>query len=86
MSDHMASMADSQIEGAQSENEALREEVDELKEAYALLFKAHGRIRNALELAVRQNEHDMLMTGEELRQCEATLAAIRAHLAAAEAK
>lgn len=23
----------------------------------------------ALEIAVRQNEHDMVMTGEELRQC-----------------
>lgn len=29
----------------------------------------------ALKLAVRQNSHDMLMTGEELRQCEAALAA-----------
>ena len=31
-------------------------------------------IRTALELAVRQNEHDMLMTGEELRHCRAILA------------
>lgn len=28
----------------------------------------------ALRLAVRQNSHDMLMTGEELRQCEAAIA------------
>lgn len=28
----------------------------------------------ALKLAVRQNEHDMLMTGEELRQCRAAIA------------
>ena len=27
----------------------------------------------ALKLAVRQNEHDMLMTGEECRQCRAAL-------------
>lgn len=28
----------------------------------------------ALRIAVRQNSHDMLMTGEELRQCEAAIA------------
>jgi len=32
-------------------------------------------LRKALELAVRQNSHDMLMTGEEIRLCEAALAA-----------
>jgi hypothetical protein len=30
-------------------------------------------LRDALALAVRQNEHDMLMTGEELRACRAAL-------------
>lgn len=30
----------------------------------------------ALKLAVRQNEHDMLMTGEELRQCRAAIKAV----------
>ena len=28
---------------------------------------------DALEVAVRQNEHDMLMTGEELRECRTAL-------------
>lgn len=32
-------------------------------------------MREALQLAVRQNEHDMLLTGEELRQCRQALAA-----------
>jgi hypothetical protein len=31
----------------------------------------------ALELAVRQNSHDMVMTGDELRTCEAALAKAR---------
>lgn len=31
----------------------------------------------ALEIAVRQNSHDMLMTGEELRKCEAAITAIK---------
>jgi len=31
---------------------------------------------DALEVAVRQNEHDMLMTGEELRACRAALDAL----------
>ena len=35
---------------------------------------AQDRLREALELAVRQNSHDMLMTAEELRFCEAALA------------
>jgi hypothetical protein len=30
-------------------------------------------VREALRLAIRQNSHDMLMTGEEIRQCEAAL-------------
>lgn len=30
---------------------------------------------DALEVAVRQNEHDMLMTGDELRACRAALGA-----------
>ena len=36
------------------------------------------RLRAALEMAVRQNEHDMLMTGEELRACRAALAGLGA--------
>ena len=32
-----------------------------------------ARLRAALVVAVRQNEHDMLMTGEELRACRAAL-------------
>ena len=32
-----------------------------------------AQLRAALEVAVRQNEHDMLMTGEELRACRKAL-------------
>lgn len=32
-------------------------------------------LENALRIAVTQNEHDMVMTGEELRQCRAALSA-----------
>ena len=34
-------------------------------------------LRAALEIAVRQNEHDMVMTGEELRQCRAAIDAVK---------
>lgn len=34
---------------------------------------AQAELRAALEIAVRQNSLDMLMTGEEIRQCEAAL-------------
>ena len=32
-----------------------------------------AQLRAVLEVAVRQNEHDMLMTGEELRGCRKAL-------------
>ena len=31
------------------------------------------KMEAALRIAVRQNSHDMLMTGDELRQCEAAM-------------
>jgi hypothetical protein len=38
------------------------------------LIAAAPELLAALQLAVRQNGHDMLMTGEELRKCEAAIA------------
>jgi hypothetical protein len=32
--------------------------------------------RSALELAARQNDHDMLLTGDELRQCRLALSSL----------
>lgn len=34
---------------------------------------SESAVRDALALAIRQNSHDMLMTGEEIRICEAAL-------------
>jgi hypothetical protein len=42
--------------------------------ADAHLIAAAPDLLEALKLAVRQNNHDMLMTGEELRKCEAAIA------------
>jgi hypothetical protein len=42
--------------------------------ADARLIAAAPDLLEALKLAVRQNSHDMLMTGEELRKCEAAIA------------
>jgi hypothetical protein len=42
--------------------------------ANARLIAAAPDLLEALQLAVRQNSHDMLMTGEELRKCEAAIA------------
>lgn len=39
------------------------------------LCAENERLRAALQMAVRQNEHDMLMTGDELRACRAALGA-----------
>jgi len=38
------------------------------------LHQVNQELVEALELAVRQNSHDMLMTGDELRVCEALIA------------
>ena len=46
--------------------DALKDMISELEERCATLT-------DALRLAVRQNSHDMLMTAEELRWCEAIL-------------
>lgn len=43
----------------------------------ALCWNTHDQLVAALEMAVRQNEHDMLMTGEELRQCCAAIKAAK---------
>jgi hypothetical protein len=44
--------------------------------AQALFEVGVAELIEALKLAVRQNSHDMQMTGDELRQCEAALARI----------
>lgn len=43
-------------------------------QANARLIAAAPELLEALKLAVRQNEHDMLMTGEELRNARAAIA------------
>ncbi len=42
-------------------------------DANARLIAAAPDLLKALRLAVRQNSHDMVMTGEELRECEAAI-------------
>lgn len=49
----------------------------ERNEANARLIAAAPAMLEALEMAVRQNEHDMLMTGEELRKCAAVIRAAK---------
>ena len=61
--------------GAQAEIERLRAALAKANEQ-AERFERGWYLRgDALEVAVRQNEHDMLMTGEELRACRAALGA-----------
>jgi hypothetical protein len=50
---------------------------ENLKETDARLIAAAPAMLEALEMAVRQNEHDMLMTGEELRKCAAAIRAAK---------
>ena len=44
---------------------------DDLKNAN--LIASAQELYEALKLAILKNEHDMLMTGEELRKCNAAL-------------
>ena len=48
-------------------------EVFEAIDAAIEMIERMGKIEAALQIAMRQNSHDMLMTGDELRQCEAAL-------------
>lgn len=47
-------------------HELMQAEIDALR-------KENKTLRDALELAVRQNDCDMVMTGDELRKCYAAL-------------
>lgn len=48
-------------------------EVSEAIDAAIEMIERMEKMEAALRIAVRQNSHDMLMTGPELRQCEAAL-------------
>jgi hypothetical protein len=49
-------------------------EYADVVEAVRRLHALNGELLAALKLAVRQNDHDMLMTGEELRDARAAIA------------
>lgn len=48
-------------------------EVSEAIDAAVEMIERMGKMEAALQIAMRQNSHDMLMTGDELRQCEAAM-------------
>lgn len=48
-------------------------EIGEAIDAAIEMIERMEKMEAALRIAVRQNSHDMLMTGPELRQCEAAL-------------
>lgn len=55
-----------------SRSQSVANSAVEMREARA----AVADLIEALSLALRQNSHDMVMTGEELRTCEAALARV----------
>ena len=48
-------------------------EIGEAIDAAVEMIERMEKMEAALRIAVQQNSHDMLMTGDELRQCEAAL-------------
>ena len=48
-------------------------EIGEAIDAAIGMIERMGKMEAALQIAMRQNSHDMLMTGDELRQCEAAM-------------
>lgn len=48
-------------------------EIGEVIDAAIEMIERMGKMEAALQIAMRQNSHDMLMTGDELRQCEAAM-------------
>jgi len=68
--------AESSNEWQRGCNAVLRPSLSELSEAIDAaveMIERMGKMEAALQIAMRQNSHDMLMTGDELRQCEAAL-------------
>lgn len=47
--------------------------VEKAIDAAIEMIERMEKMEAALQIALRQNSHDMLMTGDELRQCEAAL-------------
>lgn len=71
---HLNSESDT-VHGFSKEGEALIVVYDlGTNEADHSLIAAAPDLLAALRMAVRQNSHDMLMTGEELRKCGAAIA------------
>jgi hypothetical protein len=48
-------------------------EIGEAIDAAIGMIERMSKMEAALQIAMRQNSHDMLMTGDELRQCEAAM-------------
>ena len=48
-------------------------EIGEAIDAAIAMIERMSKMEAALQIAMRQNSHDMLMTGDELRQCEAAM-------------
>jgi hypothetical protein len=59
---------------AAPETGAFPEDIEAAADELVRLHEANQVMLHALKLAVRQNSHDMIMTGEELRKCEAAIA------------
>ena len=61
------------LEAVEKDNAKLRSEIGEAIYAAVEIIERMEKMEAALRIAVRQNSHDMLMTGDELRQCEAAM-------------
>ena len=48
-------------------------QIEKAIDAVIEMIERMGKMEAALQIAMRQNSHDMLMTGDELRQCEAAM-------------
>ena len=85
--EYMESRMQDQIEGALRSQQEAMERIEQLesdlataeqdsRQKQARIERLEGMVkelREALEVAVRQNDYDMLMTGDELRSCAETL-------------
>jgi len=64
----LAAQLDGRIHGSVATPAQLRHVAD--------MADAAKRLEEALQLSINQNSHDMVLTGDELRFCEAALAAM----------
>jgi septal ring factor EnvC (AmiA/AmiB activator) len=70
----LARTLERELAAAKADSDSMRQSLREAADTSAKLVAEVEALRAALEYAVRQNEHDIILTGDECRAARAALA------------